>query len=131
MSDVTIAVLSGVLIFTLGQILQHFVLEPLQNYHRLIGEVAAYIIYYSNFSSVLTPPEEIKEARRKLRTLSCDLRASVWTVPFYRFWALVGVVHRRKAVMEACNELIGWSNSLGDERSDRRDAIMKFLKFKW
>ncbi len=51
MPDSLRAVLIGVLIFSLGQIIIRFIIEPFQNYKKLVGEISVSLIYFSGISS--------------------------------------------------------------------------------
>jgi hypothetical protein len=87
MIDLFGAVLTGVGIFLRGQLLQRYVLDldPLQHYRELIGKAAAAYTYYQGMATQLAPVDERIAARKELRSLTANLRACFWTVPFYEF----------------------------------------------
>ncbi len=127
--------LLAVLVFVLTQSFLKLVLEPIQEQRRLIGEVAHALVFYANVYHVTafgTPDErrieELEEARKALRNLAGQLRASLWTVPFYDALARVGWVPRKQDVLEAATQLIGWSTSLygstGDGAREKRRTII-------
>jgi hypothetical protein len=101
--------------FVLTQGILKFVIEPIQEQRRLIGEVAHAL------STILDVPEDRedvdreeieeirKETRKTLRSLSGRLWASLWSIPFYDAFALVGLVPRAKNVTRAASELTIWS----------------------
>lgn len=110
----------GVTVFVACQAVQRFLLEPLQEQRRTIGEIASAILLYGNIGPFTpdVPPEALalaathSEATKALRTLAARLRASLWTIPLYRAWSSVHAVHSRATILEASQQLVGWSNSL-------------------
>src|SRR5215210_5586336 len=78
----------AVLVFVAGQIVQRFVLEPIQEQKRLIGEIAHALLFYANRNAAggemgAFTAEQIHEASRHLRDLAGHLRSSIFYVPFY------------------------------------------------
>jgi hypothetical protein len=131
MADVTTAVLA-VLVFVLTQGFLMLVLEPVREQRRLIGEVANALLFYANVMpmesmewggqvyTVGAERDELEEARKALRELAGRLRGSLWSIPFYDLLALTGFVPKLADVLEASNQLVGWSNSLGRGRDKDR-----------
>jgi hypothetical protein len=83
----------------------------------------------------LTPEDipEIKQASVEIRKLASQLRSTMWTIPLYWLFALLGIVPQKSAIKKASTGLIGYSNSLGDghSKSIHRDAIAAALKIDW
>jgi hypothetical protein len=113
-------VLAGVLVFVVGQAIQRFLLEPIQEQRRVIGDIASAILLYGNIGPLPpdVPPESLAlaatpaEATIALRTLAARLRATIWTIPLYGAWSGARVVHSRATILDASQQLVGWSNSL-------------------
>lgn len=121
-----------VLVFVVGQFLQKFILEPVQEQRRLIGEVAFALVFYANVSTRFSAPEEKDEAQKSVRKLSAQLRATLWTIPFYNLLAALHIVPKREAINRASTGLIGFSNSFGEGSTrDIRDEIADALKIDW
>jgi hypothetical protein len=99
----------ALILFIITQIILKFVIEPIQEQRRLIGEVAQALSLYSNVHDVHR--EGVEETRRALRSLSGRLWASLWAIPFYDAFALLGRVPKATDVMEAATELRVWSYS--------------------
>lgn len=129
----------AILVFVVTQSFLKFVLEPIQEQRKLIGQVAHALLFYANVSSaesikfgdqVMTvgaDSEEIEETRKSLRGLAGQLRASLWTVPFYDALARLGWVPKREDVLEAATQLVGWSNSLRGNRDEDRDKRQRVI----
>jgi hypothetical protein len=130
-----IAAAAAFLLFVITQSILRFIIEPIQEQRKLIGDVAHALLFYANVYHHLGafgPPdearrEELDEARKALRGLAGRLRASLWTVPFYNTLAWLGRVPKREDVLEAATQLVGWSNSLygrGNDELGKRQTII-------
>jgi hypothetical protein len=133
-------IFGGVLIFTIGQMTSKFLIEPIHEQKRIIGEIADAIIYYANIytSPGLSSKEEQDEASNKFRQLATFLQSKTHMIPFYRALRMCGFVHKAPAIDEVTKLLIGISNTMhpspenspsgyGEFNSKRRDEIKKLL----
>ncbi|MBC7809857.1 MAG: hypothetical protein H7175_01850 [Burkholderiales bacterium] len=103
----------GVLVFVLGQFVQKFILEPIQEQRKVIAEIAFVLVFLRNVSKgSISTEEELHEANATIRRLAAQLRATLWTIPLYGVFARLRIVPERKAIFEASKALIGWSNSI-------------------
>jgi hypothetical protein len=119
MATAFVTALLAVLVFVFTQSFLKLVLEPIQEQKKLIGEVAHALLFYANVGPVGASEEERSRAREALRGLAGQLRASLWTIPFYDTLARMGRVPKREDLLEASTQLVGWSNSLNYEAHDR------------
>ncbi len=117
----------AVFVFVIGQVLQRFVLEPIQEQRRLIGEVAHALLFYADRDPKgvelgTFTVADLHEASRHLRDLAGRLRSSIFFVPYYDTMARRGWVPARGHVLEAAAALTGWSNGVlrSSESSDNR-----------
>lgn len=131
-SEVFYTVISGTSIFVIGQLLQKFILEPIQQYKKTVGAIDNKLKYYANvlvnkdFSS-----ETIREITREMRTLSCDLESEYKQIPFNTVISTLRLIERKKAVAKAAKHLIFLSNAggrSGDDVIKREKAIKKIRK---
>ncbi len=74
----------------------------------------------------------MKEASDEIRKLAADLKALTFVLPVYGFFAALGGIPSIAAVERASQNLIGWSNSLGDSThsGSYRKEIADALKLK-
>jgi hypothetical protein len=130
--------LFAVLVFVAGQFLQRFLLEPIQEQRKIIGEIAFSLLFYANVMDMsarenkgLVRLEEPVEIVKTLRGLASRLRATLWTIPCYKLFAKLGIVPDEDSVMAASQSLAGWSNSIhhGDP-SVHRKVIAEKLRLK-
>lgn len=114
-----ITALLAVVVFVVTQSFLKLLLEPIQEQKKLIGEVAHALLFYANVGPVGFSTEEREEVRMALRGLAGQLRASLFYVPFYNTLAWMRRIPQKEDVLAAADELVGWSNSLNDERTDK------------
>src|SRR5215218_9681837 len=118
--------------FVITQSVLRFVIEPIQEQRKLIGEVAHALVLYGNayidtgmeeYPGKKGPDEHreyVLEAKKALRVLAGRLRSSLWSIPFYRGFAWLRLVPRGSDVVAASMALIGWSNVLISNDAVRR-----------
>lgn len=121
-------VLGGVLIFVLGQIILKFIVEPLYEQSKLIGEITASLIYYidlkagGRFKMI-----DNKESTIVLRKQASDIIWRTYAIPVYWLWTILGrpaVVN----VIRASKELILLSDNVDEIDAERVQRIARFLK---
>lgn len=139
MSSVVTAALTAlfaVIVFVAGQLAQRFILEPIQEQRKIIGEIAFSLLFHANVSDMaelanagLVQLEEPKEVVKTLRSLAGRLRSTLYTIPFYDTFARLGFVLSKDAVKSASRSLVGWSNSIHSGDPDvHKKAIIKSLE---
>jgi hypothetical protein len=119
-------ILAGTLVFVIGQAIQRFILEPIQEQRRVIGDIANALLYLGNVGPLpwvadmhtVLLPEQPNDASRMIRLLAARLRATLWTIPFYDSLARLRFVPHRGTITGAAQSLIGWSNSLHSGQPD-------------
>lgn len=77
-------VLSGVLVFVCGQVIQKFWIEPFQDHMKVIGKIDNRLKYYENVLAYwgLYNLDRRNQAADEMRQLSCELEATFKQVPF-------------------------------------------------
>jgi cobalamin biosynthesis protein CobD/CbiB len=91
----------ALIVFVITQSILKFVIEPIQEQKKLIGEIANAFVAYADVpiyspQELYERPEEtsayrerLAETRQELRRLSGRLRASLWAIPFYKLLSRV------------------------------------------
>lgn len=134
MSDelkIALTVVTGVAVFVLGQIIQKWFIEPIQDQRKTIGRIANYLNFYANVDPELSSPEDMKEAKRNIRGLSSSLHESLTLIPCYWLLSTLWIVPKRKAVLDAASNLIGMSNTLrSGDMTDKQNEVAHALKIK-
>ena len=124
MGETVITVVSGALVFILGQLFIEFIMKPIQEFKDIRARVAWALVYYAN---IYGNPQDIKYksedhdiAREKLRMLAADLEAFVIRKP-----KVLKKIYDDKKILEARSQLIGLSN--GVYKATSHDRIYDFI----
>lgn len=109
----SITIAGGVIVYFLGHLFVTLFVEPIHRLRTLVGEIADSLVFYApvygNPGSVRK--EIADEAGETLRRQASQLRARAYSIPWYSFWAVLGLVREKTKIQEASTELIGLSNS--------------------
>lgn len=124
-------VLTGLLLFFLGQIIIRYFLDPLTNYRRLVGEIGHVLFYYANI--YMNPSSDrsneigakVEDALREKAGL---LFAVTYAIPLYSFLEWVRLVPPKDSVRKAWQELTFLSNSVySGKPKENREARKKII----
>ena len=134
-NQVFYTIVSGTIVFVLGQILQRFIFEPIQIYKKTIGRIDNKLKFYSN---ILTNTGFNNDFLAKLtdiiRRLSCEIEANYKQIPFNQILSKLKVIQSKKELAKVARDVIFLSNAGG--RSDNKvekcdekiNEIRKILK---
>jgi hypothetical protein len=131
-----LTILGGVFVYTRGQIISKFFIEPIHDQSRCIGEISDSLIFYANqYSNPGTGKlDDMDKASRVLRQQASLLIARTHIIRWYSLFEFLKLVPKRSAVTEASKNLIGLSNSIhrGDPlvNGNRRREIERSLNIK-
>ena len=131
----------GVVVFTLGQLISRFVIDPMAEQRRHIGEIGDALIFYADVCAnplqdltsrqVMVPPPRYEEAGVALRRLGSQLMAKSNAIPLYRLLAFLRFVRSWHSILEARRGLTFLSNSLvrgdGVENDKTRQRVLSSL----
>jgi len=124
-------VLSGTLIFVLGQIIQNFILDPIYKYKKVVGKIDNKLKYYANIlTNSLIAEKYLITITNVMRRLSCDLETSYKQIPFNKLFVLAKVVQSKKRISDSARGLIFLSNAggRGDARIDKCDETIDKIR---
>ncbi len=113
--NLIVTVISGVLVFTLGQLFVEFILRPIQEYKKLKADVAKELVYQAMYYQ---NPQDItqyknwpkwQEGSEKIRVLASEVAAfaEIKPVQIFVFYSIPS----KKKLTEAARYLIGLSNA--------------------
>ena len=113
--DTILAIISGVVVYILGQVLQEIWLFPLQQYKKLKSDISFNLMYYSKvFTKIISENDNNNEliiqhnnAALELRKLGCQLRGFLETI----YWFHIGIPKKKK-LSSASKELIDLSDGM-------------------
>ncbi len=117
-------VISGVSIFVLGQIIQVFVLKPLNDFKVVLGEISHKVKFHSNIITNSGMKERLVEwSSKDMRDLSCQLESKYLIIPFNKWLPM------RRHIREAAKLLILLSNTSGKKGYEtKNDDTIRKLK---
>lgn len=124
-NSIIVTVISAVVTFIVGQILQAIWLEPLQRYKEIKSDIVWTLAYYANIYSHVavwtnmsdSVRKSYEEAKEKLRNLSCEIRGFAETMSWIHM-----CIPSKKRLIRASDHLMSLSNALyGAEKSRARE----------
>lgn len=133
MGEIFYTVVVAVTILVVGQIIIKFVIEPIHEQKKVIGEIVDALDYYADvyFNLMLTSEERTQEASKRFRQLATTLKAKTHLIPRYTLLSQLGFVHGYKDMVEVCAKLSGLSNSCRKPRpgvSDKTEHCESYRK---
>jgi len=119
-------VLSGVMIYVLGQFVVKLVIEPVQETKKAIAQISHSLIEYGDIIQNPGVPakEKTVEVSQHLRMLSAQLHSHLFLVPCYRVTAFVFRLPARDKILMAAKQLMGLSSAIFS-KSDAYEEIAK------
>jgi hypothetical protein len=125
-----LTIIGGVIVFSLGQLVQRFLLEPAQEQAKAISEVCFRLIHYASWyanpglRSTDDQNKQAQAAAKAIRECASRLQATTDVIYWYPLLCSIGVVPIRANVEEAIGNLIRISNSMdtGNGRVNSQDA---------
>jgi hypothetical protein len=124
----------GVVLLVVAQIFTRFVVDPLLDFRRVLGEVSYTLILNAQFlfnaNTTATNPK-FQQATEQCRVLASRLHAFSAAVPLYGFLSRIRLVPCLGYVYDAAKMLIGLSNTNATTApkitQQRYDSISKLL----
>ncbi len=124
--EIFYTVLSGTLVYVLGQLVSKFVIDPIHKQKEVIGEITDTLIYYANIFGVHNDEnDDANEAMNKFRSLSTKLISKTYLIPFYTFLEKMHIVKSLVKIKNAHTGLVGLSNSVYGGKGFKYEYIDK------
>lgn len=120
-SQVFFTVISGVLIFTLGQITLKLLIDPVHALKTTIAEIANKLIFYANIYTNPKPlgDEKQTKALNDFRELSSKIQSNMHIVPFYKITSKLFDLPKKENITKASEELISLYHGADDQFSNQ------------
>ena len=134
-----LTVLGSIAVLTLGELIKKFAIAPIQEQKRVIGAVAASLMFYANVYSAPAGIDgaTIDETSKALRKHASELTSTTLMIPFYFAWECLRFCPSMKNIRQAIKDLTFLSNNvhspMGMEnfRIGARQRIEKALGIDW
>lgn len=110
----------------MSQLLQKFLVDPVHEQSKVIGEIFFGLVYYANFYA--NPgrgrPEDLAATSDAFRRYASQLQGTTHAIRCYNQFERWGLIPQRSKIEEAVRNLIRISNSIhsGDGRENSKDA---------
>lgn len=121
-----LTIFGGVLVFALSQLIQKFLLEPVHEQSKVVGEIFFGLVYYAVWyaNSGSGRPEDLAAASDAFRRYASQLQGTTSAIRCYSLFEKWGLVPTRLDVEKAVGDLIRISNSIhsGNGRENSNDA---------
>ncbi|MFW6253922.1 MAG: hypothetical protein ACOC41_03240 [Chitinivibrionales bacterium] len=122
--------LAGVTVYVIGQLLSKFLIEPLHELRKVVGEVRFNLAFHAPtiHTSIGRSKETSEAVRQALMKSSCDLIAKLYAVPGFTIFRHLsfGALPNRKDVETAAVQLRGLSTYVHEE-GDKANASIEIL----
>lgn len=130
----SLAILGGLTVLVIGQLIEKFYIHPLHAQARLIGEISFALLYHAEQYIHPDPDRpEAYEARNYLRSLAARLIATTYTVRGYPVFRLLGWVPPLAEVNTAVLkllELAAGSEQEAAKNERRRSEVYTLLRIR-
>ena len=112
-------VISGTLIFVIGQIILKFIIEPIHKQKEIIGGIADALIYYADVFSNPVFKDESKNSgigkkrekgHEEFRKFASQIVSKMSLIPYYKALSILRVVIEKRKIIKARGNLIGLAN---------------------
>jgi len=118
----------GIFIFSFGQIILKFFIEPIHDLDQCRGKICDILIFYRNI--YLNPNSasegKMKEISKELRSLAVMLLAKKSMIRGYNFFEKINIITTQENILIAHKNLIGLANSIQKiEPIEIQNAIRK------
>ncbi len=133
LSTASFTALLAVIVYVLGKLTEIVFVIPIQKQKETLGKIVYALTYFGNRfpftdkEGKIINLEELIDASDKVRNLGSDLRTTLYMIPYYRLFSVIGLVLPKENIKEASVNLIGWSNSFLDTDSRSRRLFRKKL----
>jgi hypothetical protein len=133
-----VTVIVGTTVFVSGQVIQRWLIEPIQAQRKIIGQIAFALLMFANVAAVeevqargwpVRWSKDPEEVTRELRALAGRLQESLYAIPAYGALAWLRIVPPRQRIMDAMKGLVQWSNSVhSGQPATAQDSVAAALQ---
>ena len=136
-SEIFLTIISGVLVFVIGQLFNEYFLKPIQDYKKLRGKIAYTLTFYAqlymNPIDILSTNNEYNSASYEIRKLAAEVDSLIETKPLGNLFIpkIKTLVNVSKCLIAISNNF--YSNNISKSQNDnalRRSQIYSLLKMK-
>jgi hypothetical protein len=125
-----VTVIGGVSVFTVGQVIAKFLIEPIYEQRKVVGAIAEALLLNAHHLAesgelAVQSGAELREVSHGFRQLAAELMTKTVAIPGYRFWGWLRFIRPLHQIISARGGLFGLSNTLHTPDWERK---MKFAE---
>jgi len=120
-------VLSGVLVYVIGQFVLKLMIEPVQETKRTIAQISHSLVEYGDVihNPGVPAKEKTMEVSQHLKRLSAHLHTHLFLVPCYGMTAPIFRLPAQDKILTAARQLMGLSNAICSKSDAIHEEIAK------
>lgn len=123
LNEITIAIITGVIVFALSQIVKDFFLAPIIKQRALIEQISSSLSFFANLYTNFPQNSEQETTDRQnmyleFRNLAVQLVSNANLLPFYNIFSDCKLIPKKENIFKAKQELIGLSNGSWPQNHD-------------
>jgi hypothetical protein len=128
--QIFLTVISGVLVYVLGQAVLHFVFEPIKEVNKQRGDTSFLLLSYRH--KITNASNKGEKLQRDIKEMGAALVSTMWQIPFYSFLSSLTVfgLPTKDDVLKAAQEINGISWGMGPIGSSATSAIENYKALK-
>lgn len=126
-------IVTGVLVFVLGQIFLKIFIDPVQELMRCLGQIRYCMVLYADIfcNPGVAYQDKREQTVEELRINASKLLGALYLVRIFPVWRFLRFLPSKKNLETVSSELIGLSNSIHngkcDENVNRCDKILSLI----
>jgi hypothetical protein len=120
-----ITVVTGVIVFALGNLSVSLFVEPIHKLKVLISDIDDSINYYSDIldNTGYSQTSKKEAAVDKLKYYSSQLKSMTNFIPWYNIWAFFRIIPKRKNILNASRKILSITNNISGGQNTSIDLI--------
>ena len=128
-------IITGVLVFVLGQIFLKIFIDPVQELMRCLGQIRYSMVFYAdifgNPGVAHSDSDKREQTMEELRINASKLLGALYLVRIFPVWQFLRFLPSKENLETISKELIGLSNSIHngkcEENKNRCDKILSLI----
>jgi len=130
----SLAVVGGIIVLVIGQLIERYIIEPIHEQSRHIGEIS-FALYYHGDKYIHPDPQrpDSYEVGNHLRGAATRLLCATNTIRGYTVLSLFRVIPSIKHINTAVKHLVNLASMQekdGNKNEKRREEVVKLLRIK-
>jgi hypothetical protein len=114
--QIFLTIVSGVVVYVLGQMILHFVLEPIKEFNRQRGDASFLLLKFR--AKIANASNDDPDLQSEIKEMGAALVSTMTQIPCFDFCNRLGIVPSKREVLKAAREIVGISYGIGPKGKD-------------